>query len=56
MASTKPVRLALTSLKATVWQYFKFHEVEGRIDKTYTVCKAYGTQLEYFGNTTNHLA
>ena len=50
MASTKPVRLIPTSLKAAVWQHFEFHEVEGRIDKTYTVCKVSGTQLEYFGN------
>ena len=59
MASTKPIRPASTSLKATVWQHFQFHEVEGRIDKTYTVCKVCGTQLKYFGNTTNfrnHLA
>ena len=39
MASTKPIGLAPTSLKATVWQHFEFREVEGRIDKTYTVCK-----------------
>ena len=42
-ASTKPIRPAPTSLKATVWQHFEFHEVEGRIDKTYTVCKVCGT-------------
>ena len=39
MASTKPIRLTLTSLKATVWQHFEFHEVEWRIDKTYALCK-----------------
>ena len=39
MASTKPIRLAPTSLKATVWQHSEFHEVEGRIDKTFTVGK-----------------
>ena len=33
-------------LKATVWQHFEFREVEGRIDKTYTVCKVCGTQLK----------
>ena len=43
MASTKSVRLALTSLKVTVWQHFELHEVEWRIDKTYTVCKVCGT-------------
>ena len=59
MASTKPIRPAPTSLKATVWQHFQFHEVKGRIDKTHTVCKVFGTQLKDFGNTTNlrnHLA
>ena len=59
MASTKPVRPAPASLKATVWQHFEFNEVEGRLDKTYTVCKVHGTQFKYFGNSTNlrkHLA
>ena len=37
MASTKPIILTPTSLKATVWQHFEFHEAERRIDKTYTV-------------------
>ena len=45
MASTKPIRLAPNSLKATVWQYFEFHEVEGRTDKTYTVRKVCGLNL-----------
>ena len=57
-ASTKPIRPAPTSLKATVWQHFEFHEVKGWIDKTYTVCKLCGAQLKYFDNTThlkNHL-
>ena len=43
----------------TVWQHIEFNEVEGRINKTYTACKICGTQLNYFGNTTNlrnHLA
>ena len=59
MACTKPIRPAPTSLKATVWQHFEFHEVEVKTDKTYTVCKVCGTQLKDFGNTTNlrnHLA
>ena len=59
MASTKPIRPAPTSLKATVWQHFEFHEVKWRIDKTYTVCKVCGTQLKYLSYTTNlgnHLA
>ena len=47
MASTKSIWPAPTSLKATVWQHFEFHEVQGRIDKTYTVCKVCGTQLKY---------
>ena len=45
MASTRPIRLAPTSLKATVWQHFEFMKFGGRIDKTYTVCKVCGTQL-----------
>ena len=53
MACTKPIRPAPTSLKATVWQHFEFHEVEVKTDKTYTVCKVCGTQLKDFGNTTN---
>ena len=58
-ASTKPIRPASTSLKATLWQHFVFHEVKWRIDKTYTVCKVCGTQLKYFSSTTylrNHIA
>ena len=59
MASAKPIRPAPTSLKATVWQHFEFHEADGRIDKTFIVCKVCGTQLKYFSNTAslrNHLA
>ena len=59
MARTKPVRPTPTSFKATVWQHFEFHEVERRIDQTYTVCTVCGNQLKYFGNTANlgdHLA
>ena len=55
MASTKPIRPAPTSLKATVWKHFEFNDVNGRIDKTYTVCKVCGTQLKYFCNTTNFM-
>ena len=33
MASTKPIRLAPTSLKATVWQHFEFHKVEGDLTR-----------------------
>ena len=53
MTSTKPIRPALTSLKANVWQHFEFHEDDGRIDKPYTVCKVCGTQLKHFSNTIN---
>ena len=40
VASTKPTRPPPISLKVPVRQHFEFHEVEGRTDKTYTVCKA----------------
>lgn len=53
MASDKPIRPAPASLKAAVWQHFGFYEVEGKMDKTYTVCKVCGSKIKYFGNTTN---
>lgn len=43
------------SLKADVWKYFGFYEVEGEkeLDKSHTICKLCRTKLKYFGNTTN---
>ena len=53
MASSNAIRPAPGTLKAAVWQHFGFYEVEGKLDKTYTVCKVCGTKIKYFGNTTN---
>ena len=51
--SSKPLRPAPASLKAPVWQHFGFYEVDGKLDKTYTVCKECRSLIKYFGNTTN---
>ncbi|KAK0145636.1 Zinc finger BED domain-containing protein 1 [Merluccius polli] len=37
MASSSAIRPAPGTLKAAVWQHFGFYEVEGKLDKTYTV-------------------
>ena len=41
------------TLKSPVWQPFGFYEVEGMMDKTYTVCMVCRSGINYFGNTTN---
>ena len=51
MASSNAIRPAPGTLKAAVWQHFGFYEVEGKLDKTYTVCKVCGTKIKYFGVT-----
>ena len=53
MASARPIQSAPASLKAAIWQHFGFYEVEGKMDKTYTVCKVCGIQIKYFRNTKN---
>ena len=51
--SDKLIRPAPASLKAAIWQHFGFYEVDGKMDKTYAVCKVCRSQIKYFGNTTN---
>ena len=52
-ASDKLIWPAPASLKAAIWQHFGFYEVDGKMDKTYAVCKVCRSQIKYFGNTTN---
>ncbi|XP_065096446.2 E3 SUMO-protein ligase ZBED1-like [Paramisgurnus dabryanus] len=44
-----------SSLKADIWKYFGFYEVEGgnELDKSHTICRLCRTKLKYFGNTKN---
>ena len=53
MESPRPIRPAPASLKTAVWQHFGFYENNGKLDKTYTICKVCRSQIKYFGNTTN---
>lgn len=51
----RDIRPEPSTLKADVWKYFGFDEVEGKkdLDKSHTICKLSKTKLIYFGNTTN---
>ena len=44
VASARLLRPAPALLKATIWQHFGFYEVEGKMDKTYTVCQLWRTR------------
>ncbi|XP_039661199.1 E3 SUMO-protein ligase ZBED1-like [Perca fluviatilis] len=39
--------------KADIWAHFGFYEVDGKLDKTYAVCKTCHTKIKHVGNTTN---
>ncbi|XP_060780368.1 E3 SUMO-protein ligase ZBED1-like [Neoarius graeffei] len=39
--------------KADIWAHFGFYEVDGKVDKTYVVCKQCHTKIKHVGNTTN---
>jgi len=46
--------MACTSFfKSCIWQHFGFYEVDGKMDKTYTMWKVCRSQIKYFRNTTN---
>ena len=45
-ASDKLIRPAPASLKAAIWQHFGFYEVDGKMDKTYAVCKVCRSQIK----------
>ena len=53
VASDKLIRPAPASLKAAIWQHFGFYEFDGKMDKTYAVCKMCRSQIKYFRNTAN---
>ena len=53
MESPRRIRPAPASLKAAIWQHFGFYEIDGKMDKTYTICKVCRSKIKYFGNTTN---
>nr|XP_054590993.1 E3 SUMO-protein ligase ZBED1-like [Nothobranchius furzeri] len=47
------IKDAPATFRSDVWTNFGFYELDGKLDKTHTVCKVCHTKLKYFGNTTN---
>ncbi|KAK0142408.1 hypothetical protein N1851_019852 [Merluccius polli] len=39
--------------KADIWAHFGFYKVNGKLDKTYAVCKTCHSKIKHVGNTTN---
>uniref|UniRef100_A0A3Q2TAZ2 BED-type domain-containing protein n=1 Tax=Fundulus heteroclitus TaxID=8078 RepID=A0A3Q2TAZ2_FUNHE len=47
------IKNAPKAWKADIWAHFRFYEVNGKLDKTFAVCKTCHTKIKHVGNTTN---
>ncbi|XP_067285697.1 E3 SUMO-protein ligase ZBED1-like [Pseudorasbora parva] len=47
------IKNAPKAWKADIWAHFGFYEVDGKLDKSYAVCKICHTKIKHVGNTTN---
>ncbi|XP_048036276.1 E3 SUMO-protein ligase ZBED1-like [Megalobrama amblycephala] len=47
------IKNAPKAWKADIWAHFGFYEVNGKLDKSYAVCKICHTKIKHVGNTTN---
>lgn len=45
--------------KVEIWRYFGFYEVDGKVDRSYAICRKCCAKIKHVGNTSNftrHLA
>ena len=47
------IKNAPKAWKVDIWAHFGFYEVNGKLDKTFAVCKTCHTKIKHVGNTTN---
>ncbi|KAL1247684.1 hypothetical protein QQF64_023060 [Cirrhinus molitorella] len=47
------IKNAPKAWKADIWAHFGFYEVNGKLDKSYAVCKICHTKIKHVGSTTN---